>query len=272
MNEIIKTDWIAEEIREIWFKNELIAKNFKPGQFLVIHKDKKGERIPLTIVDVKDGNIRIIIQRVGYTTARLCELKKDENLKDVAGPLGKPTHIEKFGKVLCLAGGIGSAPLKPVAAALKAAGNSLKIIEGVRCIRYLILKEELEELADELIITSDDGSIGEKAIVTKPFRDMLDKGDRPDLVYAVGPPVMMHAVSKITKEHGIPLRVSLNPIMVDGTGMCGSCRVAVDGETKFACVDGPEFDGNKVDFRLLMSRLRMYEKEEKLLRWEPGNC
>jgi ferredoxin--NADP+ reductase len=173
---------------------------------------------------------------------------------------------------VCLAGGIGAAPLKPVAMKLKDLNNRLTIIEGVRCRDYLILKEELEKVADEFILTSDDGSVGLKALVTKPFREMIKKGNKPDFVFAVGPPVMMHAVSRITRQHDIPLTVSLNPIMVDGTGMCGSCRVEIGSETKFGCVDGPEFDGNRVNFELLINRLRMYEKEEKVLKWKPQTC
>ena len=271
-SKIIKSDWIADGIKEIWFEHSLIAKKFLPGQFLVIHQSKKSERIPLTIVETKGDNVRIIVQEVGYSTSQLCALGEGNIIRDVAGPLGQPTHFENYGTVVCVAGGIGAAPLRPVAQGYKDAGNKLIIIEGVRCEDLLILEDELEDIADDFILVSDDGSLGQKALVTKPFKDLLDSGVVPGMTYAVGPPVMMHAVSKITIERGIPLIVSLNPVMVDGTGMCGSCRVEVGGETKFACVDGPEFDGNKVDYKLLMSRLRMYEKEEKVLGKEHRSC
>lgn len=265
MNEIIKSVWSARDIKDIWIRNPLIAEKFKAGQFLIIHQDEKSERIPLTIVDVKDGQVRLIVQKVGYSTSRLCSLEEGKVIKDVVGPLGKPSEVETYGKAVCLAGGIGSAPLMPVAKELKAANNHVTIIEGVRCKDYLILDDELEEIADEFILTSDDGSIGRKGLVTSPLREMIKEEKKPDFVYAAGPPVMMHAVSKITKKHNIPLTVSLNPIMVDGTGMCGSCRVELDDQTKFACVDGPEFDGNKVNFELFIKRLMMYDKEERML-------
>jgi len=268
MNEIVKVRWLGKDIREIWFRNGPIARKFQPGQFLIIHKNTHSERIPLTIVETAGDLVRIIVQKVGYSTRKLCLMEVGEMLRDVAGPLGKPTEVSRYGNVLCIAGGIGAAPLKPVAAGLKQAGNSVTIIEGVRCREYLIMDDELSEIADRFILTSDDGTAGEKGLVTVPFRKMLENNDIPDFVFAVGPPVMMHAVSKITKQHSIPLTVSLNPIMVDGTGMCGACRVEVAGETRFACVDGPEFDGNQVNFELLIKRLIMYEKEEKIIMGE----
>jgi ferredoxin--NADP+ reductase len=272
MNTIVKATWIAKDTREIWFRNPLISEKFQAGQFVIIHKNNKSERIPLTIVDTDKDLIRIIVQKAGYSTAKLCAMSEGEIIKDVAGPLGKSAEIKKFGNVVCIAGGIGSAAVKPVAASLKAAGNKLSIIEGVRCRDYLILREEFEELADKTIITSDDGTVGMKALVTSPLKEMINSDEKIDLVFAVGPAVMMQAVAKITKEHNIPLTVSLSPIMVDGTGMCGSCRVEIAGETKFACVDGPEFDGNKVNYKLLINRSRMYEREEKLLKWDHEPC
>ncbi|MDA3792388.1 MAG: sulfide/dihydroorotate dehydrogenase-like FAD/NAD-binding protein [Elusimicrobia bacterium] len=265
MNEIIYKKKIAEDIVEIKFRNPLIAEKFKPGQFIVVHNSKKSERIPLTIVGVEGDALRLIIQEVGYTTKKLSGLIKGDSLIDVAGPLGKPSEIENFGDVVCISGGIGAAPLLPVAGKLKRLGNRVTVIEGVRSKSFLILEEELREIADEFIPVSDDGSFGRKGLVTKPFKELL-KNSTPDYVFAVGPAVMMHAVSKITSENNIPLTVSLNPIMVDGTGMCGSCRVEIGGETKFACVDGPEFDGNKVNFKLLIKRLIMYEKEENIIK------
>ncbi len=263
MNEIIKTNLIAKDIKDIWLKNHLIAEKFQAGQFLIINQTNRSERIPLTIVEVKNGNVRLIVQIVGYTTEQLCNLKKGDKIRDVAGPLGEPSKLKKFGHVVLIAGGIGAAPLKPVALELKELGNNLTIIEGVRNNKYLILKDELKKIANKFILTSDDGSVGIKGLVTTPFLDIIKNGEVIDFVYAVGPPVMMKAVSEITKKDNIPLQVSLNPVMVDGTGMCGSCRVEVGGVTKFACVDGPDFDGNKVDFDLLINRLNMYKKEEE---------
>jgi ferredoxin--NADP+ reductase len=274
MNEIISTAWIGEDIKEIWFKNPQISEKFKPGHFLIIHQDEKSERIPLTIVDTEDGNIRIIVQRIGFSTEKLCALKQGDVIRDVAGPLGKPSVLKRYGKIICIAGGVGVAPLKPVARVLKEIGNIITVIQGVRCKSYLILETELKEIADRYIITSDDGSVGEKCLVTNPFKKIIETEGNPDFVFAVGPPVMMKAVSKITKPKNIPLVVSLNPVMVDGTGMCGSCRVEVGGETRFACVDGPEFDGNEVNYKLLIDRLRIYEKEEEMLRGKgcTGGC
>ncbi len=267
MNEIIYKKNIAEDIVEIKFRNPLIAQKFEPGQFIVVHNNKKSERIPLTIVGTEDDNVRLIVQQVGYSTEKLCSLKAGESLLDVAGPLGKPSELDNFGDVVCITGGIGAALLLPVARKLKKLGNRITVIEGVRCKKFLILEEELRDIADEFIPVSDDGSFGEKGLVTKPFKELL-QNRTPDFVFAVGPTVMMQAVSKITASEDIPLTVSLNPIMVDGTGMCGSCRVEVEGETKFACVDGPEFDGNKVNFELLIKRLIMYEKEEKIIKFK----
>jgi len=272
MNEVIKAGWIGRDIREVLFTNSKLARNYRPGQFLIVRLSDDSERIPLTIVDIEGDTVRIIFQKVGYSTEMLCSLEAGDRIAGVAGPLGKPTEIKNFGKVVCMAGGIGAAPLKPVVRALKEAGNRVTVIEGTRSKEYLILKDELESLADEFILVSDDGSAGNKGLVTEPFAGMIEKGEIPDHVFAVGPPVMMRAVSVITKQHNIPLTVSLNPIMVDGTGMCGSCRVEVGGETKFACVDGPEFDGNKVNFDLLINRLSMYKKEEARKREHYERC
>ncbi len=263
MNKITKASWIGDSIREIWFNNPVIATGFKAGQFLVIRLDSTGERIPLTIVETKGNDVRIVIQVVGHSTRKLCALEEGDQITNVVGPLGHPSELKNFGNAVCIAGGIGAAPLRPVAVALKEQGNTVTIIEGVRSKDLLIMDDELKAIADNFILVSDDGTIGEKALVTGPLKKMLDEGKKPDYVFAVGPPVMMRAVASITREHGIPLVVSLNPIMVDGTGMCGSCRVEVGDETKFACVDGPEFDGNKVNYNLLMNRLKMYIKEEE---------
>ncbi len=263
MNKIKAAFRIARDIKEFKFENKLIARKFKPGQFLIVRTGKEGERIPLTIVDTGDSLVRVIIQKVGLSTKKIFQLEAGDSFEDVSGPLGKPSKLKNYGDALCIGGGIGAAPLLPVVRRLKELGNKVTVIEGVRNKDYLILKDELENTADRFILTSDDGSVGKKGLVTGPFKENIRKGQIPDFAFAVGPAVMMEAVSKITQKNNIPLTVSLNPIMVDGTGMCGACRVEVAGETKFGCVDGPEFDGNKVDFELLIKRLNMYENEEK---------
>ncbi len=268
MNDIVKTSWLAENIREIWIRNPLIAEKFKPGQFLIVHQDEQGERIPLTIIEAENDLIRLVVQIVGYSTARLCSLKPGDAIIDITGPLGKPAYIKKYGNVVAIAGGIGAAPLRPVAVGLRDAGNVLTIIKGVTRHKYLLeeLRKEFKEIASEFILTSNDGSIGRKGLVTEPLVEMIENGKIPDFVYAVGPPVMLKSVSDITKQYSIPLTVSLNTIMVDGMGMCGACRVEVGGCTKLSCVDGPEFDGNNVDFDLLVNRLKIYENEEKVIK------
>lgn len=271
-NIILKTEWLAEGIKDIWISNRDIPQKFKPGQFLIVCLKERGERIPLTIVETAADSVRIVVQDVGRTSMELCNMEKGEIIKNVVGPLGMPSELIESGSVVCLAGGIGAAPLKPVASGLKKLGNRITIIEGARSRKYLIMEDELANLADEFILMSDDGSVGKKGLVTNPLKKMINSGNIPDSVFAVGPAVMMKAVSIITKDAGIPLTVSLNPIMVDGTGMCGSCRVEVSGETKFACVDGPEFNGNEVDFDLLINRLKMYEKEETVSDLRKRQC
>ncbi|NLB34383.1 MAG: sulfide/dihydroorotate dehydrogenase-like FAD/NAD-binding protein [Elusimicrobia bacterium] len=273
MNKILSAKWIGRDIREIWVENAPVADKFKAGQFVVVRTGEKAERIPLTIVEASDGALRLIVQKVGYSTDILCSLKTGDFIRDVAGPLGQPSVIENYGRVACLAGGIGAAPLKPVLKALKEAGNHLTVLQGVRCKDHLIMEDELEVLSDSYILVSDDGTCGDKALITEPFKKLIENGEIFDKAFAVGPPPMMQAVSWITKEYDIPLTVSLNPIMVDGTGMCGACRVEVGDETKFACIDGPEFDGNLVDFPLLIGRLKTYLDEEKQIMKEgDGGC
>ncbi|MGM0567792.1 MAG: sulfide/dihydroorotate dehydrogenase-like FAD/NAD-binding protein [Elusimicrobiota bacterium] len=265
MNEITLSETIGKDICYMVIKNKAVASSFKPGQFVVLRVCEKGERIPLTIVDSFEGKISVIVQNVGYSTAKLCSLKKGDVICDLAGPLGKPSEIKNYGHAVMVAGGIGAAPLLPVARALKKAGNRMTVIQGARSKEHIILQEELKEVADRYVIVSDDGSVGEKDFVTGPFKRMASAENKPDFVFAVGPAPMMKAVAMITRPAKIPLKVSLNPVMVDGTGMCGSCRVEVGGETKFACVDGPEFDGNEVDYDLLQSRLKMYCNMEKFI-------
>lgn len=243
----------------------LIAEKAKPGQFVILKANEEGERIPLTIAD-KDtdkGTVTVIYMVVGKSTALFKTLQEGEGFQDVIGPLGKPTHLEKIGKVVCVGGGTGIAVLHPITRALKEIGNHVTAIIGAREKGLLILEEQMRAASHELYITTDDGSYGRHGFVTDQLRDILDKEEIVQVV-AIGPVPMMKFVSKITKEYNVPTIVSLNPIMVDGTGMCGGCRVTVGGKTEFACVDGPEFDGHQVDFDELMLRLQAYREEETI--------
>ncbi len=242
-----------------------VAKKAQAGQFVVVRIDELGERIPLTIADwdEKEGSVTIVFMEVGTTTARLALLKAGDAIADFVGPLGLPTHIEKFGTVLCVAGGVGAAPIAPIARALKQAGNKIISILGARNKALLFWEDRLAAVSDRLIVTTDDGSYGRKGLVTEPLKELVESGEKISRVIAIGPSIMMKFCSKTTEPFGIKTIVSLNPIMVDGTGMCGCCRVAVGGETKFACVDGPDFDGHQVDWDLLLARQRIYLDEEK---------
>jgi ferredoxin/flavodoxin---NADP+ reductase len=242
----------------------LIAKKARPGQFVILKANEDGERIPLTMADsdpVK-GTITIIYMVVGKSTALFKELKVGDAYQDVIGPLGKATHLEKVGKVICVGGGTGVAVLHPITRALKEIGNDVTCIIGARNKDLLILEKEMKKASNDLRVCTDDGSYGHHGFVTQVMEEALKAGD-VKLVVGIGPVPMMRAVSKITKGYNVPTMVSLNPIMVDGTGMCGGCRVTVGGETKFACVDGPEFDGHKVDFDELILRLQAYQEEER---------
>jgi len=242
----------------------LVARKAQPGEFIILRVTEDGERIPLTIQDFdrEKGTISIIFQEVGVTTRDLGKLEAGEALKDFVGPLGRPTHIEKMGTVVCVGGGIGVAPIYPIARGLKEAGNKVISIIGSRTKDLLILEEEMKTASSELIITTDDGTYGRKGFVTQVLQELIEKGEPIAEVIAIGPVVMMRAVAETTRPFGVKTVVSLNPIMVDGTGMCGGCRVSVGEDTKFACVDGPEFDGHKVDFAGLMSRQKMYKTQE----------
>jgi NAD(P)H-flavin reductase len=242
-----------------------VARKAQAGQFIVIRIDELGERIPLTIADwdEKEGSMTIVFMEVGTTTARLALLKAGDAIADFVGPLGLPTHIEKFGTIVCVAGGVGVAPIAPIARALKQAGNKIISILGARSQGLLFWEDKLRSLSDQLIVTTDDGSYGRKGLVTEPLKELLESGEKIDRVIAIGPSIMMKFCSKTTQPFGVKTIVSLNPIMVDGTGMCGCCRVSVGGETKFACVDGPDFDGHQVDWDLLLARQRIYLDEEK---------
>lgn len=244
----------------------LIARARQPGQFVILSiNNEYSERIPMTIAgaEAEKGTIRLIWQRVGKTTAELAELRTGDTIANIVGPLGRPTKIQKVGLVACVGGGVGSAPLLPIARAMKQAGNRLVTIIGARSRDLLILEDDFAQISDELIVTTDDGSYGRKALVTQPLEEICRRPEKPDLAVAIGPAVMMKFCCEVTKQFDVPTVVSLNTIMVDGTGMCGGCRVEVDGQAKFVCVDGPEFDGHKVNFDLMMKRLDAYKNQEQ---------
>jgi len=242
----------------------LIAQKALPGQFVILKADEDGERIPLTraYTDKTKGTVTIIYMVVGKSTALFRDLQVGDSFQDVIGPLGKATHLEKLGKVICVGGGTGVAVLHPITRAMKEIGNDVTCIIGARNKDLLILEEQMKEASHDLRVCTDDGSYGHHGFVTDVMKDILEKEDIKQVV-AIGPVPMMKAVSSITQTYNVPTLVSLNPIMVDGTGMCGGCRVTVGGETKFACVDGPEFDGHKVDYDELMLRLQAYMEDEK---------
>jgi ferredoxin--NADP+ reductase len=242
-----------------------IAKKVKAGQFVIIRVNETGERIPLTVADKDEfaGIITIIFQVVGKTTALMRSLKEGDLIKDVVGPLGRPAEVEKIGTVVMIGGGTGVAILHHVAKAFKQAGNYVIGIMGSKDKELLILENEMTQICDELVITTDDGSYGERGFVTQPLQKYIEERDDIKLVYAIGPIIMMKNICKLTEKHKIKTMVSLNPVMIDGTGMCGGCRVKVDNETRFCCVDGPDFDGHKVDYEELMNRNSLYMKEEK---------
>ena len=266
MFRIITNEEIAPQLHRMVVEAPRIARTRKPGQFVIVRCGKGRERIPLTIADddATMGTITLIIQAIGNSTKEIVSLSAGDFLLDVAGPLGQPTEIEQLGREACVGGGVGTAVLFPLAKALAQAGNELTTIIGGRNTQYVILQQELEAFSKNMYITTEDGSIGEKGFVTIPLKRMLeDVNQRPAAVYAVGPVPMMKAVCDLTRQYDVHTIVSLNPIMIDGTGMCGGCRVTVGGEVKFACVDGPEFDGNKVDFAELSARQAAYLELDK---------
>ncbi len=242
-----------------------VAKKAQAGQFVVIRIDEKGERIPLTIADWDrgEGSVIIVFMEVGTTTHRLALLQAGDSIADFVGPLGLPTHIDKFGTVLCVAGGFAVATIMPIARAMREKGNKVISIMGARNKNLIFWEDELRSVSDQLIVTTDDGSYARQGLVTEPLKELLEGGEKIDRVIAIGPSIMMKFCAKTTEPFGVKTIVSLNPIMVDGTGMCGCCRVSVDGITKFACVDGPDFDGHQVDWDLLFARQRIYLDEEK---------
>jgi len=267
MNRIIRKRQLSADVYRFTFEAPNIARERKAGQFLIIQLDNDfAERFPLTIADADAdaGTVDIIFQAVGASTMKLAAMEEGGSIANVLGPLGTPTHIHSLDSpVVCVGGGIGVAPMHPIAQAHKAAGNRLIIIMGARNRELLIMEEEMGALADELIICTDDGSYGRKALVTEPLKELCESAEPPAQVVAIGPPIMMKFCAETTRPFGISTLVSLNTIMVDGTGMCGGCRVTVGDETKFVCVDGPEFDGHLVDFNNMMLRLKAYKPQEE---------
>ncbi len=262
---ILKKRELVPTIHQVDVAAPRVAEKAMPGQFVILRIDECGERIPLTIADfdAADGTVTLIFQEIGKTTRQLASLGAGDSIADLAGPLGCASSIERFGTVVCVGGGVGIAPIFPIARGLMEAGNKVISIIGARSADILIWEERMEEASSELYVTTDDGTKGHHGFVTDIVQKVIESGEQVDRVIAIGPPVMMRAVAGVTKPFGVKTVVSLNPIMVDGTGMCGACRVLVGGVTKFACVDGPEFDAHEVDFTLLMSRLAMYLPEEK---------
>jgi ferredoxin--NADP+ reductase len=265
MYKILNKQNIAPSIKEFLISSPEIARKAKPGQFVVVRIDEKGERIPLTIADYDrdKGAITIVVQEVGKTTCQLGRLNSGDALSDVIGPLGIPTHIENIGTVVCVGGGVGIPPIYPIARGFKEFRNRVISIIGARTRELVIWEDRIGSVSDNLYITTDDGSYGRKGFVSDELQRIIEGKRKVDLVFAVGPTLMMRAVSEVTRAYKLKTIVSLNPIMVDATGMCGACRVSVGGKTKFVCVDGPEFDGHQVDFNQLLSRQRIYLKEEK---------
>ena len=263
MYKIVSKEQFSEKVFRLRVEAPLIAKAYRAGNFVIIRVGEKGERIPLTIAhaDTEKGLITLVIQKVGLSSSRLCDLNEGDYITDVVGPLGQATNIENFGTVVCAGGGVGVAPMLPIAAALKKAGNRVISVLAGRSKDLIILEKEVREVSDEVIIMTDDGSYGDKGLVTEGIERVI-KREKVDHCVAIGPAIMMKFVCKLTKQYEIPTVVSLNTIMVDGTGMCGACRVTVGGKTKFVCVDGPEFDGHQVDFDGMMQRLGSFKAEE----------
>jgi len=262
---IAKKERLAPEVLLLEVEALQIARKAEAGQFMILRVDEPGERIPLTLADwdAERGTITLIFQEVGVSTVKLGMLNEGEAILDCVGPLGLPSEIKEYGTVVCIGGGIGIAPIYPVARAQREAGNRVISIMGARTKELLFWEDKLRALSDEVLVTTDDGSYRRKGFVTDVLKQLIVGGEPIDVVYAIGPVVMMRAVSHLTLDYEIHTIVSLNPIMADGTGMCGACRVTVDGQTKFACVDGPEFDGHKVDFVGLMKRQQIYLSQEK---------
>ncbi len=266
MYEILEKHDHSPVTKELKVYAPRVASKAKAGQFVIVVPWEKGERVPLTIADFsrEEGWITLVFLVVGKSTKFMAGMKPGDRLYAVVGPLGNPSEIEHYGTVVCVGGGLGIAPIYPIARELRKVGNYVISIIGARTKELLFWEDKIRSVSDELIVCTDDGSYGRKGVVTVPLKELLESGRKVDVVWAIGPAIMMKFCSLTTKPFGVKTIVSLNPIMVDGTGMCGACRVEVDGKTRFACVDGPEFDGHKVDWDLLMARQRLYCEQEKL--------
>lgn len=264
MNKIVSKEHFSEKVIKYEVEAPLIAKSRKAGHFVIVRVGQKGERIPLTIADadISKGTITLVVQQMGVSSSKLAHLEVGDEITDLVGPLGKATHIENFGTVVCACGGVGTAPMMPIVAALKAAGNRVITILAARTKELIILEEQMKKYSDEVIVMTDDGSYGNKGLVTQGVESVIQR-EKVDLCVTIGPAVMMKFVSKLTKQYEIPTVASLNTIMVDGTGMCGACRVTVGGRVKFVCVDGPEFDAHQVDFDEMLMRLSGYRDMER---------
>ena len=263
MSKILEKEHFSEQVVKFVVEAPLIARSRKAGHFVIVRVGEKGERIPLTIAgaDTEKGTIDLVIQAVGKSTQKMCQLNVGDNFTDLVGPLGQATHIEKVGTVVCAGGGVGVAPLYPIVEALHKVGNKIVVVLAARNKDLIIMEKQMRAVSNEVVIMTDDGSYGTKGLVTHGVESVINR-EKVDLCVTIGPAIMMKFVSELTKKHAIPTVASLNTIMVDGTGMCGACRVTVDGKTKFVCVDGPEFDAHKVDFDEMMMRQRSYKSME----------
>ncbi|NLI71485.1 MAG: sulfide/dihydroorotate dehydrogenase-like FAD/NAD-binding protein [Bacteroidales bacterium] len=264
MNKILSKEYFSEKVVKFVVEAPQIAKARRAGHFVMVRVGKKGERIPLTIADadVERGTITLVVQRTGVSSSKLCALELGDYITDLVGPLGQATRVENFGTVVCACGGVGTAPMLPIVTAMKKAGNKVITVLAARTKDLVILEEQMRENSDEIIVMTDDGSYGTKGLVTDGLETVL-KREKVDLCMTIGPAIMMKFVSLLTKKYNVPTIASLNTIMVDGTGMCGACRVTVGGKTKFVCVDGPEFDAHQVDFDEMLMRLGGYREQER---------
>lgn len=259
MNRIVRKEYFSPQVVEFVVEAPLIARSRKAGHFVIVKVGDKGERIPLTIAksDTEKGTITLVIQNVGASSEKICSLQEGDYITDLVGPLGRATHIENFGTVICAGGGVGIAPMLPIIEAMKKAGNRVISVLAARTKELVILEKQVAEYSDEVIVMTDDGSYGQKGLVTNGVESVINR-EKVDMCVTIGPAIMMKFVSLLTQKYNVPTMASLNTIMVDGTGMCGACRISVDGKTRFVCVDGPEFDAHKVDFDEMLMRLKAY--------------
>lgn len=260
MNKIVAKEYLSERVVRFEVEAPLIAKSRRAGHFVIVRVGKKGERVPYTIAsaDVEKGTITLVVQRVGKSSEKLCRLEVGDQITDIVGPLGKATDIEKFGTVICAGGGVGVAPMLPIIEAMKQAGNRVISVIAARTKELIILEKQVREHSDEVVIMTDDGSYGKKGLITAGVEEVIQR-EKVDRCITIGPAIMMKFVAEVTKKYGVPTVASLNTIMVDGTGMCGACRVTVGGQTRFVCIDGPEFDAHQVDFDEMLMRLKAYD-------------